>query len=227
MDFHETLQRVHLSSLSSFPAHPILLDCILTVFQRTSAALRAAAIHESSPPEWNGQSLPDKFPWLFPVFFCSTLMQQASMQQKIIHVCFPLGHRLFFAVPTTTLESVLLSHFLHFLHIPVLEEKAFPAHKLPAVPYAVFESKKLHPMNKFVPILIPYEALMRQLHTIAHVVLPVSHSLSCSQERYDESQSLYFLRYSAMQHIFDCVFLIGLPAVLAALYFCFSTFRYS
>ena len=218
MDFHETLQRVHLSSLSSFPAHPILLDSILTVFQKTSAALRAAAIHESFPPEWNGQSLPDKFPWLFPVCLCSTPMQQASMQQVIIHVCFPLDHHLFFAVPTTMLESVLLSQSLHFLHIPVLEEKAFPAHRLPLVPYAVFESKKLHPMNKFVSILIPYEALMRQLCTILLAVLPVLHSLSCSQEKFDGLLPLYFLRYSAMQHIFDCIFLIDLPAVLAALY---------
>ena len=153
-------------------------------------------------------------------------MQQASMPQMIIHVCFLLDHRLFFSVPTTTLESVLLSHSLHFLHSPVLEEKAFPAHRLPLVPYAFFESKKLHPMNKFVSILIPYEALMRQLCTILLAFLPVSHSLSCSQERYDESQLLYSLRYSAMQHIFGTVLLIDLPAVVAALYLRFSYSRY-
>ena len=67
-------------------------------------------------------------------------------------------------------------------------------------------------------ILIPYEALMRQLCTILLAVLPVLHILSCSQEKFDGLLPLYFLRYSAMQHIFDCVFLIGLPAVLAALY---------
>ena len=145
-------------------------------------------------------------------------MQQASMQQKIIHVYFLLDHRLSFSVPTTMLESVLLSHSLHFLHSPALEEKAFPAHRLPSVPYAVFESKKLHPMNKFVSILIPYEALMRQLCTILLAVLPVLHILSCSQEKFDGLLPLYFLRYSTMQRISGSVLLIGLPAVLSALY---------
>ena len=140
------------------------------------------------------------------------------MQQVIIHVCFPLDHHLFFSVPTVLSKSVLLSQSLHFLHSPVLEEKAFPAHRLPLVPYAVSESKKLHPMNKFVPILIPYEALMRQLCTIVLAVLPVLHILSCSQEKFDGLLPLYFLRYSAVQRISGSVLLIDLPAVLAALY---------